>query len=98
MNSTYDYDVIKGVAPDAYGPILAFTDALGNPRSSKFIEVKTWDNPCYVRWSYDGTTFGDDYEKDPDDQPLLIPHSAKAFEIMNVTATVIARYQVTAWW
>lgn len=93
MNATYRYAVNTGNAPDAWSASFTFTDATGS-FNTKIVEVKIWDNPGYVRFSYRGVTFGDAIELDPDDQPMQIPHSAAAVQIMNVTPTVIARYQI----
>lgn len=98
MQSTFRYDVAAGNAPDAFAAAITFTDADGNAGVSRIIDITVWDNAALIRWSYDGVVFGDDYEVDPDDPPVQLPHAVRAFQIMNATAGNVARYQVAAFW
>lgn len=92
MYSAFRYDVKSGNAPDNYGTPIDFDG------TSKFIHIVIWDNPCYIQFSYDGVTFGDDFEIDPDDPPVELPFACRSFVIKNVTPLSIARFQVTSFW
>lgn len=100
MQSTFRYAVQAGNAGDAYAGVgtLTFTDADGNAGVSRILDITVWDNAALVTMSYDGIIFGDDYEVDPDDPPVQLPHAVRAFQIMNKTAGNVARYQVAAFW
>jgi hypothetical protein len=101
MQSTYRYDVksttLDGLCPDNYAdppnPFSSFADADGS-FTSRIIEIKVRDNPALLTFSYDGVTFGKDYEADPDDPPIQWPHAVRSFMIKNKTPGNVARYQI----
>lgn len=99
MQSTFRYDVNAGTAGDAYvdeGTMTFLWE--GVPGVTRIIEVVIWDNPAYIRMSYDGITFGPDIEIDPDDPPIQLPHAMRAVEVRNVNAGNNARYQIAGFW
>ena len=100
MQSTFRYDVHRGLAGDAYidTGTLTFTDLEGKPGMSRILEFTVWDNPAYVRLSYDGENFGPDIELDQDDPPMQIPHAARAIEVRNVNGGSNSRYQLIGFW
>lgn len=98
MQSFHRYDVAKGNAPDTYGTAITFIDQYAIAGVSRLADITVWDNPVEISWSYDGVTFGDDYEIDSDDQPVQLPVAIRAFTIRNKTAGLVGRYQVAAFW
>ena len=92
MISTYRYDVQTGNAPDAFGAAIVFDG------TSRILDITIKDNPAEIRWSYDGVTFGDVFVVFSDDPPLQLPHAARAFQIRNRTATLIAWYQIACYY
>lgn len=89
MFTTSRLEVAKGNAPDAYAT-TTFTNV------SRYMDIKIWDNPAYIKLSYDGVTFNDPMEFDPAVQSMPYPifFQAKAFQIQNKTPGVIARYEI----
>jgi len=94
MWSSFRYAVRPGNAPDAYAAPITF----GAGVVTKFIDITIWDQSVYIAFSFDGVTFGDDFEVDYDDPPLQLPFACSAFVIRNKTAGLVARYQVAGFW
>jgi hypothetical protein len=94
MWSAFRYAVLTGNAPDSYGSGEVF----GAGVVTKFIDITVWDQSVFISFSYDGVTFGDDFEVDYEDPPLQLPFACSAFRIRNRTAGLIARYQVAGFW
>jgi hypothetical protein len=94
MWSSFRYAVRRGNAPDAYGAGQVF----GAGVVTKILDITVWDQPVYISFSFDGITFGDDYEVDYEDPPLQIPFACSAFLIRNKTPGLTARYQVVGFW
>lgn len=99
MQSTFRYDVHAGNAQDTYAltGTLVFQWA-GVQGVTRIIEMTVWDNPAEIILSYDGTTFGPAIELDMDDPPVQIPHAARAFQIRNMVAGSVARFQIVGFW
>lgn len=91
--------MFAGTAADTY----ALTGTLnfewvGVQGVTRIMEFSVWDNPAYIRLSYDGITFGKDIELDQDDPPMQIPHASRAIEIRNKNPGSNSRYQLIGFW
>lgn len=108
--STSRYSIHEGAAPDpaAVPPATSPWDGLATHRfvdgatgvanSTRMILIKTWDQRCYVRFSYDGVNWGDDILYDPDHPPVWLWYSAQMFQIRNATAGNICNHSVEGYW
>ncbi len=86
------YDVFRDTAPDAYGAMLPFTD------QSIYIIGQVWDQKALIQLSYDGATYQDELEIDPEKNfgSIIRKFAGRGFRIKNKDAGSTARYQVMA--
>lgn len=80
-------DVKSGDAGDDWSAAILLDFA------TRLLLLECWDNALLVVISYDGITFQDEFEVDPD-RPLVIPFQAQAVKVKNKEATKTSRYQV----
>ena len=99
MNSTFRYDVFAGTAGDtvATAGIMQF-EYDGDLGVTRILEMSVWDQPAMIQYSYDGDVWGPEFELDPDDPPIQIPHAAREVQIRNKTAGSNSRYQIIGFW
>ena len=100
IRPAYRYDVIHlsgttvppiqdpagGADPWAGVTEHSFTDADGNALTSIFILIGAKDNDAIVRFSRDGTSWGDDIIVYSDDNPITRYIKAQRIQIRNETA------------
>jgi len=86
------YDVFRDNAPDAYGAMLPFSD------QSIYIIAQVWQQKAVIQLSYDGATYQDELEIDPDKRfgSVIRKFAGRGFRIKNKDAGSTARYQVMA--
>jgi len=84
-------DTLIGNAPDDYGAAIALASI------SQTIDFYIFDNAALVKLSYDGTTWGDEFEI-PADTIVSIDVNVHSFNIKNKTAASVARYSVVGWY
>lgn len=86
------YDVFRDSAADAYGAMLPFTD------QSIYIIAQVWGQKALIQFSYDGTTYEEELEIDPEKNlgSMIRKFAGRGFRIKNKDAGSIARYQVMA--
>ena len=86
------YDVFRDNAPDDYGAMLPFTD------QSIYILAQVWDQKALIELSYDGETYEEELEIDPDKNlgSMIREFAGRGFRIKNKDAGATARYQVMA--
>lgn len=80
-------DVKAGNAADAWSAALPFDFP------TWLISAECWDNALDIRVTYDGTTYFDAFEVDPD-RPFVFPFQAQASQVKNNAAGSTSRYQV----
>jgi len=86
------YDVFRDSAADAYGAMITFTD------QSIYVIAEVWQQKAVIQLSYDGQTYQDELEIDPDKDfgAMIRNFAGRGFRIKNKDAGSIARYQVLA--
>lgn len=86
------YDVFRDSAADDYGAMLAFTD------QSIYIIGQVWGQKALIELSYDGETYQEELEIDPEKNfgSIIRKFAGRGFRIKNKDAGAIARYQVMA--
>ena len=83
-------DTKAGDAPDNWGAAILFDQIASR------LDIFIWDNPAIFKRSLDGSVYDDDIEVSPGFYSIdAVTHS---FNIKNVTALSVARYQVIGWW
>lgn len=99
MQSTFRYDVFRGVATDAYAGtgILSFL-WVGVVGVTRIFEAKVWDANAEIIMTFDGLIWGPAIELDIDDPPWQIPHACREVQIRNNTAGANSRYQICGFW
>ena len=80
-------DVKSGTAADAWSAAIEFDFP------TLWISMECWTESLDIALSYDGSTFQDTIEIDPD-RPLLLPFQAVSFRVKNAEAGKNSRYQV----
>lgn len=80
-------DVKAGDAGDNWSADIAFDF------STWIISSECWANPLDMRLTYDGTTYYDSFEVDPD-RPIVFPFEARKCQVKNNQETSTARYQI----
>jgi len=99
MNSTFRYDVFAGLAGDTFAGTGTLTiQWAGVAGTTRVIQMSCWDAGLIIMMSYDGTTFGPEFEIDQDDPPIQLPHAVRAVQIRNSVVGAISRYQISGWW
>jgi len=93
------------VGPDPWLGLPVYTFQWLEPASgqirdgvSQSIEVTVWDNPAFIRVSYDGVNYYDQIEVDNAHQPAQWWFAARTFQVRNATAGNDARIQVVGMW
>jgi len=86
------YDVFRDSAADDYGAMLPFTD------QSIYILAQVWQQKALIQLSYDGTTYEEELEIDPEKEfgSIIRKFAGRGFRIKNKDAGAIARYQFLA--
>lgn len=88
----YTLDVFADDAGDSYSAMETFGG------QSLILWAQVWDKAAIIQWSYDGTTYQDEKEIDPDKNlgTFLRRMAMRGFRIKNKAAGQISRYQVVA--
>jgi len=88
----FAYDVFRDSAADDYGAMLPFTD------QSIYILAQVWQQKALIQLSYDGRTYEDELEIDPEKNfgSMIRKFAGRGFRIKNKGAGATARYQVMA--
>lgn len=93
MPSAYKQSIHAGVSTNAF--VASAFIVGGLPINTLYIQFNVWDNPVYVQWlTVDGVTYTANFEIDPNWQPIIIPYSARGFQIIDKTALLHGRYQI----
>ena len=104
METTYNYKVFYGNAPDPGGGAYPAPDAwtgiaeLDFTTGTKIIMVWVWDQFAVLRLSFDGITYGDDIvlHNAPQAEPFY--YCAQKAQIINFTPGATAIYQIKGQW
>lgn len=86
LRSASQMDVKAGTAADAWSAAIDFD------YDTWLVSVESWDQSLDVALSYDGTTWQDTFEVDPD-RPFVFPFQAASTRVKNNTAGQNSRYQ-----
>ena len=104
METTYNYKVFSGTAPDpaggSYPSAAAWTGitAYSFGTGTKIILVWVHDNKLVIRFSFVGDNYGDDivlYDA-PQAEPVYL--AAQKFQVINQTPGSAAQWQVMGQW
>lgn len=95
MPSAYKASIHQGSSTAAF---VQYVFAMGGLFfNSSYLMYNVWDNPAYIQWlTVDNLTYTDSVEVDQSWQPLILPFSARGFQIIDKTAPLHARFQVIA--
>lgn len=87
LRSASQMDVKAGTAADAWGAAMDFDF------DTWLVSTECWDKALDIQVSYDGTTWQDTFEVDPD-RPFVFPFQAASSRVKNNAAGQNSRYQV----
>jgi len=85
------HEPTAGNAPDAYAGPIAFSAAMGR------VDIFTFDNKMYFKRSRDGVLWDPEIELFKDSF-YSFDCTTLQFDIRNLTAGLIARYQIIGWY
>ena len=104
METTYEYEVFNGVAPNPGGGVYPGPNAwTGIPElvfATGTVIIMAWihDQRAVVRFAFDGVTYGDDIVLYPALQAEPFYLSAQSVQVINFTNGSFANYQIMGQW